>query len=327
MKKNVEILTQLSSKLNSLITDESKSHIIEQAVAANEWFTRVGIHSAIEAITTHMLGERALEEWLCRYPALCQSAPRDVATIMAGNIPLVGLHDLICAIAVGHSLWVKPSSKDRVLMEWVIATLKEIEPSIPIYNYDEEREYNAVIATGGESAVRYFRSRYASTKILLRGNRHSIAVLDGSETQDELAALSDDIYTHSGLGCRNVSMIFAPKGHHLTIEGREVATGYRNNYRQRRAVMQICASEYYDNGTSLFVASRELPSHLSTISVYKYESLHEVEEWIAQHDKQLQCIVTNAVRHPRQVAFGKAQYPSLADYADGVDTIEFLTSI
>lgn len=327
MKTRVDILSHLGSALRAEANRGAKSEIIARAVTANEWFTQKSICISLKAIACDMLHRDALTQWLERYPTLGQNSGRDVAIIMAGNIPLVGLHDLICTIAAGHAAWVKPSSKDRVLMEWVIATLRELDPTIPIYNYDEHKAYHAAIATGGENAVRYFRSHFASTKLLARGNRHSIAILDGSESTEQLTALSEDIYTHSGLGCRNVSMIFAPKGYNISLEGREVAQGYTNNYHQRRAVMQICSAPYYDNGTSLFIKSRELPAHLSTISIYEYDALSQVEEWIEGHDEQLQCIVTNAINHTRQVAFGAAQHPTLLDYADGVDTLEFLTTI
>ncbi len=327
MKNAVDILSELGLALSSLVAEEEQNTVVQQAVAANEWFTYKGICTSIGAIVSQMLSREKLEQWLASYSSLPAVLPKRLAIIMAGNIPLVGLQDLICAIAVGHRVWVKPSSKDRVLMEWVVMTLRVIEPKIPISYYDEELNFDVVIATGGEAAVRYFTSRYDSTPILSRGNRHSIAVLSGAESAEEMSALADDIYTHSGLGCRNVSMMFTPRGVVPAIEQRAVAEGYLNNYRQRRAVMAICGGEAMDNGISLFVKSRELPSHLSTISIYEYDSLEQVQEWIASHDEQLQCIVTNVVEHPRRVAFGEAQHPSLADYADGVDTVKFLISI
>ncbi len=246
---------------------------------------------------------------------------------MAGNIPLVGLFDLLCTLAAGCEAWVKPSSKDRVLMEYICSLLKEIEPAIPIYKYEAGAQYHAIIATGGSEANRYFEQQFAHVKHLCRSNRHSIAVLSGSESESQMRGLSEDIYSYSGLGCRNVAMIFAPQGSRVEIPPLATGQKYRNNYLQTKALLSMSGSSFVDNGSSLMVYSHELPRSLSAISIYEYESIHEVEQWIEQHEEQLQCIVSGCIEHPRRVDFGAAQHPTLHDYADGVDTMAFLQEI
>ncbi|MFR9515275.1 MAG: aldehyde dehydrogenase, partial [Rikenellaceae bacterium] len=232
---------------------------------------------------------------------------------------------LLCTLAAGHQAWIKPSSKDRVLMEYICNQIKDIEPSTPICMYDETREYDAVIATGGNDANRYFESKFATTKRLCRTSRHSIAVLSENPTPHELDLLAEDIYSYSGLGCRNVSMIFAPRGAKVSFPSVATTLNYRDNYLRTKALLTIKGQEFEDNGTSILVRSHQEPSSLSMITIWEYDSLSEVEEWIAENDHFIQCIVcNNNIKHPRQVSFGEAQHPTLFDYADGVDTMIFL---
>ncbi len=323
MKQIIEILSVLGERLSSS-NNETLNMAIARAQEANEWFSSEEILRSIDSISKQMLSRAALTEWMSHYPALPAESPKRVAIIMAGNIPLVGLFDLICTLMAGHKAWIKPSSKDRVLMEYIIDEMRLIETNIPIYIYDDTLSYDAVIATGGESANRYFKSRFKDVNILPRGNRHSIAVLTGKETREQIEGLSSDIYTYSGLGCRNVSMIFLPSGTELEMPSHRTSTGYHNNYLQQRAIYKLSDTPHFDNGSSIFINSDELPSALSVVSIYEYSSLGEVEEWIKEHDDQLQCIVTESLNHPRAVGFGQAQSPTLMDYPDAIDVMKFL---
>ncbi len=324
MKKMVDIASELAIRLSNTLQSAEGNSLIDSAIEANPWFTRTDIHLSIRAIITEMLESQKIEKWMAHYPALPCTTPRKVGIIMAGNIPLVGFADLLCTLMAGHQAWVKPSSKDKVLTEHVIKTLKEIEPAIPIYIYEKATPLDAVIATGGTEANRHFEQSYKNIKRLLRSSRHSIAVLSGDEGQSEMKLLSEDIYAHSGLGCRNVAMIFAPKGIQISIPARPTNPKYHNNFLQTRALLSIKGESFEDNGTSVIIKSHELPHSLSTITLYEYNSLQEVEQWIGQHDSELQCIVSRSIEHPRRVDFGQAQHPTLLDYADGVDTMKFL---
>ncbi len=320
MRNYLDVVVELGERLRC----NAHGDVIERATVANEWFTREGVESSIVALCDQMLAREKLEQWLASYSYIPKAEARDVAIIMAGNIPLVGFFDFLCVLLAGHRAWIKPSSKDEVLMQYVVDILRELEPSIPIYVYSDERLYDAVIATGGENAMRYFESRFGGVRLLARSNRHSVAVVDGEESEEMMRGLAKDIYTHSGLGCRNVSMIFTPRGYMPNIEGGSVAQGYKNNYMQSRTVAELIHQEVADNGVSLFVKSRTLPSSLSTISLYEYDTLEEVEQWLAEHESEVQCVVGRCIEHPRRVDFGQAQSPSLSDYPDGVDVMEFL---
>ncbi|MFI3303039.1 MAG: aldehyde dehydrogenase [Rikenellaceae bacterium] len=315
MKNRIDIFAELGKRLSGGVPPK----VAERAVAENEWFRPEEIASAVEAICTEMLNHNKLQKWMAHYPTLPVAVAEDVMIVMAGNIPLVGFFDLLCVVMAGHKAYVKPSSKDSVLMEYVISTVKDIEPDIPIYIGVCENP-SRVIATGGESAVRHFKSAFKGVTTLLRGSRHSIAVLSGEGEE----SIEEDIYAYSGLGCRNVSMIFYPKGSELSVKKYDTHHKYHNNYLQNRALLTMQGRKFVDNGSSLFIASSKFPSALSVISTYEYDSIEEVSRWIAEHDEELQCIVSSVIQHPRRVGFGESQKPTLMDYADEVDTMKFL---
>ncbi|MFR9635742.1 MAG: acyl-CoA reductase [Rikenellaceae bacterium] len=322
MKSAIDIFIELKNRISGNLPLD----ILHNAVRENSWFSTIEIRNAIDAICRTMLTRKALEEWMLNYPELPSKEPKSTLIVMAGNIPLVGFFDLLCVIMAGDRAIVKPSHKDRVLMEWIIGEMQFIEPMIPIYIcYDDSVTPDRVIATGGESAVRYFRERYNSTPTLLRGSRHSVAII---RSEDEmLDGLERDIYLYSGLGCRNVSMIFAPEGYDITlIPQSTINQKYNNNYLQNRALLKLNEVDFTDSGISCLVESYELPSQISTISIARYTDIDEVEGWVEEHDHKIQCIVANkeTIDHPRRVNFGAAQYPTLNDYADGIDTMKFL---
>lgn len=324
MKNYLDVVVEMGARLRLIADSGEGCAVIDSATKANEWFTREGVVGSVEALCEQMLDRDKLVEWLAEYPSLPRCEARDVAIIMAGNIPLVGFFDLLCVLLSGNRAWVKPSSKDTVLMRYIVDLLRDIEPSVPVFSYDDERHYDAVIATGGENAMRYFESRFSGSRLLARSNRHSVAVVDGSESEELMQGLASDIYTHSGLGCRNVSMIFTPVGYMPNLKGGSLSQGYTNNYMQSRAVATLTGREVVDNGVSLFEKSTSLPSSLSTISLYEYRDIAQVEQWLAEHENEIQCVVGRAIEHPRRVDFGQAQSPTLNDYPDGVDVMKFL---
>ncbi len=309
---------ELSTRLNRALPRE----VVERATAENGWFTREDIVRAVEAIRLDMLSPDKLQEWLAHYPTTPRQEAKNVLIIMAGNIPLVGFFDLLCVVASGHRAYIKPSSKDSVLMGWIISEILDIEPSTPIYIYDNQTiEY--LIATGGEAAERVFYHRYTNTPKIIRGSRHSIAVLSAS---DKIEEIEEDIYAYSGLGCRNVSMIFVPKGYAINMRRVETNPKYTANYLHTKAILAMQGKTFYDSGSSLFIESHDFPHALSAISIYEYDDIAHVEEWIARNDSKLQCILSRLISHPRCVGFGTSQRPTLFDYADGVDTMAFLTT-
>ena len=330
MKSRVDIFSELGARLATFGSDDESRSIIARAVAENDWFSEEDILYAVEAIRSEMLDAEKLSQWLSHYPSAGLREPKRVAIIMAGNIPLVGFFDLLCVLANGDIPYVKPSSKDCTLEEYVEQLLREIEPSMRIECYVEDVDYNAVIATGGDSANLYFRSAFEGIPCLLRGSRHSVAVLSGQESSDDMTGLVDDIFRHSGLGCRNVSLVFVPKGYLPKLTMRRMCSAYHNNYRQCRALLTMQGVEFEDLGEALLVRKQiaEFPRFLSQVNVVEYSSLESVQQWLEANDEVLQCVVgsVNGL-HSRQVSFGKAQRPTLFDYADERDTMQFLASI
>ncbi|MEG2728859.1 MAG: acyl-CoA reductase, partial [Mucinivorans sp.] len=325
MKTVVDIFVKLGERLHPFGDDDLSREVVSRACEANHWFTPADICRAVEAIRTEFLQRDKLTEWLAGY-ALPVAEERRVLIVLAGNIPCVGFFDLLCVVASGHRCVVKFSSKDRVLMEYMIGLLRDIEPAVPIEIYDENARivFDAVIATGSDNANRYFRAQYVGVKTLLRGSRHSVAVLSGQETDAQKAGLSDDIFTYSGLGCRNVSLLFLPRGYTLSLKQLHAHPKYRHNYLQNKAMLTIEGRPFVDFGDATMVEQTEFPVALSELSCIYYDNMEEVKTWLMAHDNELQCVVAQCL--PHCVAFGRAQSPSLTDYPDREDIITFLTS-
>ena len=327
MKNMIETFSAFGARLLGFGDDDATRAVIDSACRVNGWFTPADIRRAVRAIACDMLQREKLEAWLADYPALPVAEPRRVLVVMAGNIPLVGFFDLLCVLAAGHRCLVKPSAKDRVLTEYVVGMLRELDPEVPVGFYDGSSPVDAVIATGSDNANRYFRTQYAGIPALLRGSRQSVAVLSGRETEAQLEGLADDIWAYSGLGCRSVSLLFVPEGYDLRLRMPAVNEKYRNNYRQQKALLTMTGRPFRDLGSAVAVEERAFPAALSRIACSRYKTLGEVEAWLAQHDAELQCVVSECVSHGRRTGFGRAQSPALTDYPDDRDVIAFLAAL
>lgn len=324
----ISALAELGERLKSFGADDATQNIVSQAIGQNSWFTGSDILAAVEAIRTQMLDAGKLRQWLAPYPE--PDVPRTVGVIMAGNIPLVGFFDMLCVVVSGHRCLYKPSSKDSVLIDYFVATLKDIAPEIAIERY-EDQTLDAVIATGSDNTNRYFRSKYGDIPSILRGSRASVAVLDGTESREQLAGLAGDIFSYNGLGCRNISHLFIPEGYDFgalieAAASTAVNPKYLNNYKQNIALLRMQGSEYTNGGFFVLRAGTDFPTAISEITYQHYTELSEVEQWLCAHDSQIQCVEGN-VSHPRGVGFGQAQSPTLTDYPDAIDVLGFLANI
>ena len=322
MKHIVDIFSALGERLTRFGSDENSNRIIEEAIAANGWFTRVDILRAVEAIRVEMLDRAKLESWLNNYTKSAQ--PKRVAVIMAGNIPLVGFFDLLCVLAAGHECHLKPSSKDGVMMRYIVEQLRDIDPNIAIYNYSADAAYDMAIATGGDDANAYFREHFTGTRTLLRGSRHSVAVLNGKESAEELRALYNDITAYSGLGCRSVSMLFVPQGYIPAFEcGVAENAKLKRNVQAMRAMLTIEGAEFWDAGAFIMRRGEDFAQSLAVVTIREYADIEDVKVWLNSNAEHIQCVVSNLGIEGSQ-PLGRAQYPALMDYADGVDTMRFL---
>lgn len=320
MKSTIDIFAELGVRLAS--TPQS---VITAAAEQNEWFCQTDV--AIDALCRQMLDREKIEQWLAAYN-IAEHTPKRIGIIMAGNIPAVGFADLMYVVASGNIPVIKYSSKDRVLMKYIVDTLQTIEPQLVIEELNDNSKIDALIATGSNTAALHFKSTYGTIPTLIRGSRHSIAVLSGDESKKQLEGLQRDIFTYSGLGCRNVSLIFAPQGFDFQLSVPDMPQGYNNNYRHARAMMTMLGKSFTDLGGAITVEGKaEFPRNISQINICRYTAIEDVISWIKEHNEQIQCVVSDIKEIKSAVNFGEAQYPRLDDYADNVDVMEFLLTL
>ena len=315
------------------------STAVWQAAKDNEWFTEQGIKDALAAISTEMLAEVKLRAWLEGYGYNDRaSLAKPVGVIAAGNIPLVCFHDIMCVMLSGYGLLLKPSSKDRALIEKIVELLIYFEPKlserIKLSYLAKREDISALIATGSNNTARYIEYEFAGISILSRKNRTSVAILTGDETEEELMLLGDDIFSYFGMGCRNISKLFLPKGYdfstliaslNLWTEKLSRQAKYVGSYRHERAISLSLNEQVINGDIFLLKESKQLNSPLSVIYYEFFSNLESVKNHLIQNADLLQCVAA-ADGTIGNVRFGQTQKPALSDYADGVDTIQWLTN-
>jgi hypothetical protein len=324
--------------------NEDWRNVLELAERMNGWFTQEFLLLAVQNITEQFLQEDKLKQWLAQYPELTVKDEHDttVGLVMAGNIPLVGFHDFLCVYLAGFNLKLKLSSKDTVLWEYIIKLLSSWDAHFAekVTVSEMLKNCDAYIATGSNNSARYFEQYFKKYPHIIRKNRTSVAILDGHETQAELDALADDVCTYFGLGCRNVTKIFVPEGYNFEMllpafnkykEHRD-HNKYRNNYDFQLAIFLLNKVQYMTNDSVLVVPAE---SPFAAISVLHYETYKNEDALLATlvNDDNLQCITLRKVPAIAEhnivslKAFGENQQPGLNDYADGVDTMKFLSGL
>jgi hypothetical protein len=322
---------------------------LKLAEQKNSWFTKDNLLFAMEQ-WSEALTEENLKKWLTPYH-LQNLEPKKVAVIAAGNIPLVGFHDVMCIILTGHFALIKTSSNDDVLLPLLLKIASADLPALQeSYKFTDARltDFDAVIATGSNNTSRYFEHYFGKKPNIIRKNRNSIAVLTGKETKEELVALSDDVFLFFGLGCRSVSHLKVPVDYNFEpffnamYEKRELINyiKYSNNYDYNKAVYLMSEFKLLDN--EFLIIKEETASYASPIASLGYSfysSEQEITNEIKSKAEALQCVVASlemqkvlnpivaAMAAPQLVNYGATQKPALNDYADGVDTIHFLLTL
>lgn len=324
IKGFVALGQQLSDPNNTLFI-EAKSEAYRQ----NAWFLPEFIDQAILQICEQFLQQKALEAWTAAYPSISnETTPIKVGIVMAGNIPLVGFHDLLSTLIAGHIAIVKRSSKDKVLMDFIIASLIKIDPAFEarIMVQEQLKNCDAYIATGGNTAGNYFEYYFGKYPHIIRKNKTSIAILDGAENLSELASLADDCMLYYGMGCRNVTQIWVPEGYdfiplltalkkyNYLLDQHK----YKHNYDYQLALLMMGKKLYMDSGGVLM---SENPSPFAAISQIHYQ-YYKLGTTPTFNMDEIQCIVGK-----NHLPFGSLQKPLLSQYADGVDSLDFLTSL
>ena len=331
-------------KLGELLQkDERIVTAKERAGQKNPFFTPEFVHNAVNAISERMLQKEKLEQWLLAYPALRSfSTDKTVGIIMAGNLPLVGFHDLLCAYVCGYNINIKLSSKDDVLTATIIQLLQVIEGEVgqKIAIVEKLENFDAVIATGSNNSYKYFEYYFRNRPNILRKNRTSIAILTGNETKEELLGLADDIFMYFGLGCRNVSKLYVPKGFDITTlfphfdkyNWMHEHSKYMNNYDYHRAILLLNQTQHLADDKVMIQESKALSTPLSMLYYEQYETLGTLQSELVVLKEEIQCVVCSPDTEKTlgitgTVRFGKTQFPELNDYADGINTIEFLLTV
>jgi hypothetical protein len=312
---------------------------IASAIIQNPWFIEEYVRFAIRAIV-QMLTRDSILNWLRPYKDKLahQRNPVNVGVVMPGNIPLAGFHDFLCVLMSGNRFIGKLSSDDNILLPAIAEILVDIEPSFKetiVFCDHRLTGFDAVIATGSNNTARYFDYYFGKYPGIIRHHRNSVAVIDGEENMNDLEALADDIFIYFGLGCRNVSKVFLPFHVNPDIlytgmdKYRFVADHYkyRNNYDYCKSIFMINGVKHSDNGFLLLTENSSLSSPLAVVYYEYYDDPVRLNELLRQNANKLQCIISknNSIR--QRIPFGTAQQPALADYADGIDTMNFLIGV
>lgn len=318
---------------------EALLNAIERACAENPWFTPDSYQQMMASICDHFLDQEKLANFISLYPALQESKiSYDVGLVMAGNLPLVGFHDVLCTFLTGHRSQLKLADKDQVVWPTILNLWYNLEPRLKewIRVVDRLVNFEAVIATGSNQSARYFQLYFGRYPHLIRHNRSSLAILTGEETDEELTALGEDIFSYYGLGCRNVSSILVPKGYPIkkllehwknydyVIDNHK----YKHNFDYHLATLIINNIQYFENGFIIVQENPQLASKVAVLHYQIYDNEVDLSKLLMEHEIQIQAVVSKSpytgwTHH----YFGTCQQPALNDYADRVDTMEFLLKL
>ena len=311
---------------------EELNRMIETHVHHNGWFTENNIRRALFAWSEELTVIR-MGQWLGRYTLNDTASIKKVGVICAGNLPLVGLHDVLSVILSGHVAFVKLSTDDNLLMPALFKILIRLDESVEnqlVFADGLMKDMEAVIATGSNNTSRYFEQYFGHLPHIIRKSRSSVAILNGNETEEELKSLGRDVFAYFGLGCRNVSKVFVPKGYQIDrifnafYDYNAIINHhkYANNYDYNKAVWLLNSEQLLDNGFLLLKEDSSLASPTGSLYYEYYEDEFELRKNLEERQAEIQCIVSNA-----DIPFGGSQRPALWDYADGVDTLAFLQSL
>ncbi|MDD1524180.1 acyl-CoA reductase [Riemerella anatipestifer] len=327
-------INQFLEKTGEIYSEEEAlfSAKLSRAEIENPWFTQDSLRFALKQ-WADLLTEENLNNWVNSYPET--KGGKKVGLILAGNIPLVGFHDVITVVLSGHKPVIKMSSKDKQILPFLLEKWALLSEGIEYQLVEKLENYDAVIATGSNNTARYLEYYFKNKPNIIRKNRTSVAVLSGKETDKELQLLAEDIFRYFGLGCRNVTRLFIPQDFKLErlfenfVGFQDIINHnkYANNYDYNRAVYLLNQENFWDNNFVMLKEDTQLFSPLSVINFSRYDTIAEVETFLNENHENIQCIVSHLRLNRGEVGFGEAQTPSLNTYADDVDTMAFLRTI
>lgn len=336
MKKDsfIQLIQFLSTYFTSSSNVEKIELFIDNAKNENPWFSDHLIRNALNAIQVQFFNTDPWENFFNsqKDPS---SLPKSVGLILAGNLPAVGLHDVLMTLASGHRCFVKLSSQDKSIMRMFMAAMRDFDPEIPVQEVEKVFGLDCIIATGSDFSANYFSQYFKNIPHIIRKNRTSLAVLDGNESYSDYKSLANDIFNYYGLGCRNVSSIFVPHDFDLiplfdvlTLESWVLDHNkYSNNYQYQRTLMLLNQIKHFDLGNLLVLENADLVSPVGVLYVHRYQHIDEVKDFLVSQEEKIQCIVTRSLSIDGVVDFGQSQHPALTDFADGINTYDFLVGI
>ncbi|HPH88734.1 MAG TPA: acyl-CoA reductase [Chitinophagales bacterium] len=311
----------------------SLQEIVNKTFIYNTWFTIDNINQALQNIAIEFLNKEKLENWISGYGSkITTHDTKTIAIVAAGNIPMVAFHDILCVLISGNKLQLKLSEKDQYLLPFLLEQLINIEPDFKelISIQFKLEKFDAIIATGSNNTAKHFAFYFGKYKNIIRRNRNSVAILTGEETKEDIENLGHDIFDYFGLGCRNVSKIFVPEKYDLYSlkDGLTKHIGvnqhnqYMNNLDYQRTLYLMNQTPLIDIDFINIVENNSLHSPISCLHVERYKTLEDVKKNIAEQTENIQCVVGKGY-----LEFGKSQQPGLSDYADNVDTMEFILNL
>jgi len=321
--------------LNNDVFFDAFQDLIQLSQSHNGWYTPENVYFSVKSWATALTKEN-LDQWLAPYD-FSTVEPKTVGLILAGNIPLVGFHDFLSVLIAGHKVLVKTSSNDQHLLPFLAKYIISVEPEFGNYITFVEgklENFDAVIATGSNNTARYFEYYFKDKPSIIRKSRNSAAVLNGQESKEQMIALGEDIFRYFGLGCRNVSKIFIPRDYNFDsffngmFPHQDVIKyeKYANNYDYNKAVFLMSNFKLLDNEFLIIKEDSSYASPISSVFYEYYDNLEELKTRLKTEQEQIQCIVSNGLIE-NSIDFGQTQKPNLWDYADNVDTLDFLLKI
>ncbi len=326
-------------ELNNLLNKEldNNNPLLHKAEQENQWFTQENIRYAIQQIQT-WLNAPALTQWISKYTFPKEQKNKTVGIILSGNIPLVGFHDLLCVLISGNKALVKLSHKDKALYQLIYNLLNSINPEYSnkiTFTENILKNIDAIIATGSNNSARYFEYYFGKYPNIIRKNRNTVAVLSNNTSVEDIKLLANDLFLYFGLGCRNASLLFVPTNFDFNILFEGLTdyqhiinhNKYANNYNYQKTIYAMNGIPYYDNGFCLFTENKQTYSPIGVINYAFYNNYSEIDEFIELNKNQIQCVISKDKLKSKIITFSDAQKPMLNDYADNIDTLQFLLNL
>lgn len=337
LQERLALLVKLGKYLQQ--DTEARQLAVAYTERNNRWLTKANCLKALQSFATEFLTASNLEAWVAKYPALNNSiSSKKIGLVLAGNIPAVGFHDVMTTFVAGHQAMIKYSEKDQYLIPYMIAYLMKEDERCANYFLPVPmlKGFDAVIATGSNNSALYFEQYFSKYPNIIRKNRNSVAVLDGSETAEELLQLGTDVFGYFGLGCRSVSKLYAPEGYDFSKflasmdNYKDIMdhNKYKNNYDYNRSIYLLNRVPHLANDCLMILEQESLLSRIASLHYEYYQNEADLQTKLEQKEAELQCIATKMNLPQKNVVdLGMTQCPSLTDYADGVDTLQFLIEL